>query len=52
LATLHRLSTVVRRVTSPRSHSRAPRRAVVVAVAVAGLLAGTPVVAGAAPAPE
>jgi murein DD-endopeptidase MepM/ murein hydrolase activator NlpD len=51
LATLHRLSTVVRCVTPPRSRSRAPRRAVVVAAAVAGLLAGTPVVAGAAPAP-
>jgi murein DD-endopeptidase MepM/ murein hydrolase activator NlpD len=51
LATLHRLNTVVRCAASPRSNSRAPRRAVVVAAAVAGLLAGTPVVAGAAPAP-
>ncbi len=51
MATLHRLSTVVRCATSPRSRLRGPRRAVVVAAAVAGLLAGTPVVAGAAPAP-
>jgi murein DD-endopeptidase MepM/ murein hydrolase activator NlpD len=51
LATLHRLNTVVRCAASPRSRSRAPRRAVLVAAAVAGLLAGTPVVAGAAPAP-
>ncbi len=51
MATLHRLNTVVRCATSPRSRTRAPRRAVVVAAAVAGLLAGTPVVAGAAPAP-
>jgi murein DD-endopeptidase MepM/ murein hydrolase activator NlpD len=51
LATLHRLNTVVRCAASPRSRLRAPRRAVVVAAAVAGLLAGTPVVAGAAPAP-
>jgi murein DD-endopeptidase MepM/ murein hydrolase activator NlpD len=50
LATLHRLNAVVRCVTSPRSRSRGPRRAVLVATAVAGLLAGTPVVAGAAPA--
>ena len=52
MATLHRLHTVVRCTTSPRSRLRAPRRAVVVAAAVAGLLAGTPVVAGAAPAAE
>ena len=51
MATLHRLNTVVRCAASPRSRLRAPRRAVVVAAAVAGLLAGTPVVAGAAPAP-
>jgi murein DD-endopeptidase MepM/ murein hydrolase activator NlpD len=51
LATLHRLNTVVRCAASPRGRSRAPRRAVLVAAAVAGLLAGTPVVAGAAPAP-
>jgi murein DD-endopeptidase MepM/ murein hydrolase activator NlpD len=51
LATLHRLNTVVRCAASPRSRLRAPRRAVVVAAAVAGLLAGAPVVAGAAPAP-
>ena len=51
MATLHRLNTVVRCATSPSRRSRAPRRAVVVAAAVAGLLAGTPVVAGAAPAP-
>ncbi len=51
MATLHRLNTVVRCAASPRSRSRAPRRAVLVAAAVAGLLAGTPVVAGAAPAP-
>jgi murein DD-endopeptidase MepM/ murein hydrolase activator NlpD len=51
LATLHRLNTVVHCATSSRSRLRAPRRAVVVAAAVAGLLAGTPVVAGAAPAP-
>jgi murein DD-endopeptidase MepM/ murein hydrolase activator NlpD len=51
LATLHRQNTVVRCATSPRSRSSAPRRAVVVAAAVAGLLAGAPVVAGAAPAP-
>jgi murein DD-endopeptidase MepM/ murein hydrolase activator NlpD len=51
LATLHRLNTVVRCAASPRSRLRAPRRAVVVAAAVAGLLVGTPVVAGAAPAP-
>ena len=51
MATLHRLNAVVRCVTSPRSRSRGPRRAVLVATAVAGLLAGTPVVAGAAPAP-
>src|ERR671929_1015274 len=51
LATLHRQNTVVRCATSPRSRLRAPRRALVVAAAVAGLLAGTPVVAGAAPAP-
>ena len=50
MATLHRLNTVVRCATSPRSRLRARRRAVVVA-AVAGLLAGTPVVAGAAPEP-
>ena len=50
MATLHRLNTVVRCAASPRSRSRAPRRAVLVAAAVAGLLAGTPVVAGAAPA--
>jgi murein DD-endopeptidase MepM/ murein hydrolase activator NlpD len=51
LATLHRQNTVVRCATSSRSRLRAPRRALVVAAAVAGLLAGTPVVAGAAPAP-
>ncbi len=51
MATLHRLNTVVHCATSSRSRLRAPRRAVVVAAAVAGLLAGTPVVAGAAPAP-
>ena len=51
MATLHRLNTVVRCAASPRGRSRAPRRAVLVAAAVAGLLAGTPVVAGAAPAP-
>ncbi|SNS42574.1 Murein DD-endopeptidase MepM and murein hydrolase activator NlpD, contain LysM domain [Geodermatophilus pulveris] len=51
MATLHRLHTVVRCATSPRSPLRAPRRAAVVAAAVAGLLAATPVVAGAAPAP-
>ena len=51
MATLHRLNTVVRCAASPRSRLRAPRRAVVVAAAVVGLLAGTPVVAGAAPAP-
>ena len=51
MATLHRQNTVVRCATSPRSRSSAPRRAVVVAAAVAGLLAGSPVVAGAAPAP-
>ncbi len=51
MATLHRLNTVVRCAASPRSRSRAPRRAVLVAAAVAGLLAGTPGVAGAAPAP-
>ena len=51
MATLHRLNTVVRCVASPRSRLRAPRRAVVVAAAVAGLLVSTPVVAGAAPAP-
>ncbi|WP_448607752.1 peptidoglycan DD-metalloendopeptidase family protein [Geodermatophilus sp. URMC 60] len=50
MATLHRLNAVVRCATSPRSRLRSPRRAVVVAAAVAGLLAGTPVVAGAAPA--
>ena len=50
MATLHRQNTAVRCATSPRSRLRAPRRAVVVAAAVAGLLAGTPVVAGAAPA--
>ena len=49
MATLHRQNTAVRCATSPRSRLRAPRRAVVVAAAVAGLLAGTPVVAGAAP---
>ena len=51
MATLHRQNTVVRCATSPRSRPSAPRRAVVVAAAVAGLLVGTPVVAGAAPAP-
>ena len=52
MATLHRQNTVVRCVTSSRSRLRAPRRVlVVVAAAAAGLLAGTPVVAGAAPAP-
>jgi murein DD-endopeptidase MepM/ murein hydrolase activator NlpD len=51
LATLHRQKTVVRCATSPHSRRRTPRRAVVVAAAVAGLLAGTPVVAGAAPDP-
>ncbi len=51
MATLHRQNTVVRCATSPHSRRRTPRRAVVVAAAVAGLLAGTPVVAGAAPAP-
>ncbi|TFV54548.1 M23 family peptidase [Geodermatophilus sp. DF01-2] len=49
MATLHRQNTVVRCATAPRSRLRAPRRAVIVAAAVAGLLAGTPVVAGAAP---
>ncbi|SET08102.1 M23 family metallopeptidase [Geodermatophilus poikilotrophus] len=51
MATLHRQNTVVRCATSPRSRPSAARRAVVVAAAVAGLLAGTPVVAGAAPSP-
>ena len=51
MATLHRLNTVVRCAASPRGRSRAPRRAVLGAAAVVGLLAGTPVVAGAAPAP-
>ncbi|MGY1682649.1 peptidoglycan DD-metalloendopeptidase family protein [Geodermatophilus sp. SYSU D01176] len=52
MATLHRQNTVLPCATSPRSRLRAPRRAVVVAAAVAGLLAGTPMVAGAAPEAE
>ena len=49
MATLHRHNTVLPCAASPRSRLRAPRRAAVVAAAVAGLLAGTPLVAGAAP---
>src|SRR5918997_922992 len=52
LATLHRQNTVLSCAAPPRGRLRAPRRAVVVAAAVAGLLAGTPVVAGAAPGSE
>ena len=48
MATLHRRNAVVRCATSPRRRLRAPRRAVVVAAAVAGLLVASPV-AGAAP---